>query len=204
MDKHILTDEELLFAVEELFDRAKKEFSNEQQREVAFVAKCSELVFIMGMYMASDEFKKNGIKPTQDEAKRKAVECAQSRWETICIYMKDTHNYKLNPMGLLLMLNLFLDPDDQIIQDTIVDIVSNKINDELKSISVREVVPVPEIENFQGDPKELVRAYFTIFSELGTFYGDRSVYETDDQKHKHDQLVAIFNKLKSSKLIEFK
>ena len=58
-----------------------------------------------------------------------------------------------------------------------------------------DIVSVPEIENFSGDPTELMDAYFNMVEQLGTFYPDRDRYETDDQRKLHDKIVAIMQKL---------
>ena len=58
-----------------------------------------------------------------------------------------------------------------------------------------EIVPVDEIHDFQGDPEELLRAYFILIQELGTFHADRDLYDSEEKKRKLDKLVAIMERL---------
>ena len=141
---------------------------------------------------------------TTPEDIKEIIALAHSIWCLIEDYLRDTHDFIFPPAAFEVSLVKSIDnfSSDSIQDRTIREGISlyvqelvDKSKEELEAVNNVEVVPVKDIENYGGDPKELVDAFFVMLGELGTFYRDRSNYETEDKRKIHDKLVAISQKL---------
>lgn len=184
---------EVLLAAENLL-KESVEYGDEQQDWL--IKNLALLCYSHGVLATENKDKIEPFK-TVDDRLYNAIGIGQMVWDHISAYMKDTSAVELHPLGFLATLYAFSEEQDfqdlkEVITTFSKDWIKLQIEDAKK---VPEVVPRPEIENFAGDPRELIDAFFNMAQELGTFYSDRDKYSTDHERDLHDRLVAIYKKV---------
>lgn len=124
---------------------------------------------------------------------------AQGNWMTVVQYAKDVYDVELHPLAMLGMLRFSLDFIDnyatimECIDEYAAELVA-KAEDEVKPV---EVVPIKDEDRFEGTLDEMITEYFRLIGSLGRFYADRNRYETEEDRHTHDIVVDLFNRIRN-------
>ena len=205
-----MSDEEFLAAMEDelvLLDRVK-EHEGEEQAMLWLIMEISTLCIQQAychLGQTAPTMDQDGAQEAFESYTEKILTAAQNYWVRASAYLKGTNGIELHPLGLLASLHyVFSDTgesdDKEASTRQIVMKFSAKILNELdtelrRDLQGETIVPVPEIDNFSGDPKELIPAYFFYMMKLGTFHRNRDSYETEEQKVMHDKLLAIHRRI---------
>ena len=149
-----------------------------------------ELCMTQGMLAAKDKPKEIAV----DDAIAEGF----SRWKTIVEYAKDTLDIQIHPLAYFSImkemmtgeprLQPFIDALDKLFKEVI-----EKAASEIKPV---EVIPVDGIDdNMSAD--DMAKEFFQIWNKLGTFHQNRDSYKTDEEKHMHDRIVALYSRLRA-------
>lgn len=200
----LLTEHEFLLAVEETASLAAANNSSANDRDTAIMFHLGVLCYIQGMILAVENFKREGRlnDPTLSKEERclTAILCAQTRWEFAEVYCKNMLNLQINPIGLLIVLKrIAMDGsgEDDAAMSSAVDkashILEQKAKGDLACISAQKDGVDQELE-INAEPND-ISEFFALLEKIGTFYMDRTKYETDEQRELHDQIISIYRKI---------
>ena len=170
---------------------------DKEERSLNILSDLAILSLNQGLYLAREKMKA-GEYPDDIQGLKAAFAEGEKRWISIVEYINANTDERINQLGYdMILLYLISDGKEgdltEAAKSYIEDIIEAS-SKESKNVDV-EIVSVPDIESFGGDPKELVQAYFVMLGELGTFHRDRSKYNTEHEKSLHDKIVAIYNKV---------
>ena len=189
------SDEKILVAAELLMANKDKHGETHEEQMNWLTLQLADICHLQGMLRAADDQKTTPYKDLTD-ALYHAISYAHAAWQNVVSYLKDTSSTQLYPLGVVVYLKgICKEKPFPELEAALERFMRQWIKWQSEQIKDLEVVPVPEVENFTGDPKELILAYFNMANELETFYGDRSKYDSDDKRKLHDKMVAIFNKV---------
>ena len=127
------------------------------------------------------------------------ITLAQFIWDEIVNYLKDTAEIEVHPLAMLqiLMAN-YLDqketPVTKVMKTAIYHQVETMYKDIPNEFEAVEVPNIPEILEC-NDAEKLIKDFFQLLSDIGTFHRDRDVYENDDQRKLHDRIIATYHRL---------
>lgn len=202
-----LNEQEILFAAERTIEIAHQEAEgNDEKACQLIIAHLSTLCYNQGVERFISKIKKEKV-PTvdSDECMLGAVMESQKLWEWVADYCRDTKDIHLHPLGMLIFLRYSSTPEEPSDDDTALvtaidryaEELEHKLQEENKLIDDAPVA-VPDIENFSGDDTVLMMEFFKLMEEIGTFYHDRSRYDSDEKRELHDRIVAIHNRIMNS------
>lgn len=202
-DDSLLNEREFLTAVESTISIAKAEIADGEARDLAILFHLGVLCYIQGVQLAVENLKRDGKlnDPSVSRIDRQVLSilCAQTRWEFADTYCRTMLEMTINPVGLLIVLKHIADEqeddsDGELAQavDVAAHIIEEKAQGELASVESRSM---PEnITTITAD-ETLVKEFFDLLEEIGTFYADRDKYETEEQKELHDRVVAAYQQI---------
>jgi len=196
---HLMTREERLMAIDmdtKLLDEVMTS-EGESEGMAWFIADLAGFAITQ----ADMEYKAEGHENDNDPQAyaNRIVTMAQMIWDEFVNYLKDTRDIELHPMSMLqVLLSIYIDQEDTPIVVTIKRAIINQIEtmykdapEELKTV---EVPDIPEINN-STDPDGLLKSFFQLLSDIGTFHRNRSEYTTDEQRNLHDRIIATYYRL---------
>lgn len=203
-----LIDEKVfLLAVEQTITLADQLNCDDSDRAMAVLAHLAMLCYIQGMCKTVDELTSTGklkdASITPSERELMVVRNGQSRWEFAKLYCKDTLNVDLHPLGMLVVLKrLAIDDESGSKNEALSDAVDT-VAAELESIAKKELeeVQARTSETLQAvhvKNPSLIPEFFRSLEDIGTFNFDRSKYDNDSDRAKHDRIMELYNGIVSS------
>lgn len=202
-----LKEQEILFAAERTIEIAHQEAEgNDEKACQLIIAHLSTLCYNQGVerFIATITGQKLPSIDS-DECMYGAVMESQKLWEWVADYCRDTKDIHLHPLGMLMFLRYTSSPEDPNDDDMAlvkaIDRYAAELEKKLKEesrLTDDTPVAVPDIENFSGDDTVLMVEFFKLMEEIGTFYHDRSRYDSDEKRALHDRIVAIHNRITNS------
>lgn len=204
VESKLMDEHEFLLAVEATVSIATAENPGQSERDLAIIFHLGVLCYIQGVQLAVENLKRYGKLNDQSishvERQVMSILCAQTRWEFAETYCKTMLNVQISPIGLLIVLKHIANDNtsesDAALAEAVEQashILEEKAKGELASVKRARFIGTdhPLIKADAG----LVREFFTLLEEIGTFYMDRDKYETDEQKELHDRIVAVYQKI---------
>jgi len=209
----LLNEAEFLLGVEtdvEHFGRRAEEIG-EEEASAWLLGELSIFCYLQGLMAARAYHDAEANKPNPTEEEMSAVvgdalREAQLRWVTAIDHCRQTHEIEFHITGMLIFLGTvylkFADPDmpltlvtSRLCTERLAELQENLEKEMVRETAEPEVIPVPDVDNYDGPIEDLVGEYFRLMEELGTYHRNRSEYATDEQRAKHDRLVAIYHRI---------
>lgn len=202
-----LNEQEVLFAAERTIEIARQEAEgNDEKACQLIIAHLATLCYNQGVERFVAGVKNKTVQVTDvSDCMFGAVIESQKLWEWVADYCRDTKDIHLHPMGMLIFLRYTSSTEDPTDDDAAlvaaIDRYTTGLELKLKEenkLTDEPPVSVPDIENFSGDDTVLIVEFFRLMEKIGTFYHDRSKYDSDEKRELHDRIVAIHHRIVKS------
>lgn len=196
----ILDKPAFLIAVDRIVDLVIENTPDDETRLAELMLQLTALCLDQAKLVVGSAYHPTDHETTITDRMYYIICAADSRWDIVRKYIKDTRNLDAHPLGMISLLRgaTVRDVEHQVTLDHIIldalDRYVDSMEEEIRNVmgwTEDDTAHEVKLPSFKNDP-DLLMQFFEAFKNLGTVHRKRSDYETDEQRQAYDKLMAIF------------
>lgn len=196
----ILDKPAFLVAADRIVDLVIENTPDDETRLAELMLQLTTLCLDQAKMVVGSAYRPEDLETTITDRMYYIIHAADSRWDMIRKYIKDTRNLEAHPLAMITLLRgaTVYDVEHQTELDHVligaldryVDAMENEIR-EIMGWKEDDEMKEARLPSIKDDP-DLLMKFFEAFKALGTVHRKRSEYTTDEQRQAYDNLMGIF------------